>query len=76
MRTTGAELRSEAAIHAEGTIWHGRELVAEYEQYADLIQERGEVPDDFQRWWNWWSMAVLTNEQDEIEASEAEDYDA
>jgi hypothetical protein len=49
-RTTGSELASEAAIYAEGTKFHGRELAREYDAYADEVARDGGTPDDFQRW--------------------------
>ncbi|HRQ74094.1 MAG TPA: hypothetical protein PLU35_13800 [Phycisphaerales bacterium] len=64
MRTTEAELRSEAAICAEGTGWHGHELAAEYVRYANLAESRGEIAEDFR---HWWSVVVLDAERDEMQ---------
>jgi hypothetical protein len=50
MRTTGHELRSEAAIYAEGTGIQTSELVREYNCYAEDCEMHGTEPDDFQRW--------------------------
>lgn len=50
MRTTGDELSTEAAIYAEGTNYHGRDLARWYNEYADSSDQKGEEVDDFQRW--------------------------
>jgi hypothetical protein len=50
MRTTGAELQTEAAIYAEGTDYTARELVIAYNSYCDNLEEQDQAPDDFQRW--------------------------
>lgn len=53
MRTTGNELRSEAAIYAEGTMFTTDELVYGYNEYADALEYAGAADqvDDFQRWY-------------------------
>lgn len=48
MRTTGNELRSEAAIYAEGTAYTTDDLVREYTIYADECEQADCL--DFQRW--------------------------
>lgn len=50
MKTTGAELRSEAAIYAEGTELTADEMVRLYGEYCVACEEAGDVADDFQRW--------------------------
>lgn len=50
MKTTGAELQSEAAIYSDGTGLTADELVRLYGGYCLVCEEAGEEPDDFQRW--------------------------
>lgn len=50
MRTRGAELLSEAAIYSQGTEYAGAEIAGMYNDYCLECQEKGEEPDDFQRW--------------------------
>lgn len=53
MRTTGAELRSEAAIYAEGTDYDTSYLANAYDQYANDCENGDEEPEGFQRWIKW-----------------------
>lgn len=50
MKTQGAELKTEAAIYAEGTAYSGEYLSYAYTSYAADVEAAGETPDDFQRW--------------------------
>lgn len=50
MRTTGAELHSEAAIYAAGRDLVKQEMLNFYAGYCLDCEEMGEEPDDFQRW--------------------------
>lgn len=49
-RTTGHELRSEAAIYAELSPYSAGTLAYEYNGYADLREQNSVNPDTFQRW--------------------------
>jgi hypothetical protein len=49
-RTTGHELRSDAAIYAEATCYSTSMLVSHYNEYADACEFSDINPDPFQRW--------------------------
>lgn len=48
--TTGPELRSEAAIYADGTGYSTDDLVKAYREYVTDCHEMGSEPDDCQRY--------------------------
>lgn len=51
MKTTGHELRSEAAIYGEGTSFKADDLIREYREYcANMEEVRGDEPMQFQSW--------------------------